>query len=260
MDTGLSSRQSDSWRERAVERSLRGARARAVNRSERFISAATELLSETGNLDFTVQELVERSGQSLRAFYQHFASKDELMLAVFEEVIRAYIDRLRVDVAAAGDPVEKLRVYVTSFYGAGQTSNPRASAALSRFSLMLTSAEPAELARVFEPQVGLLIEILDEGVRAGRMRTDVPVPALAMLMTQTLMSAVEMDILGAQLTGERVTTDALWAFCAGAALGPGVSIPSKAASRKAPAARRAGSPHPASLAKATPRRARRPTE
>ncbi len=76
------------WRERAVERSLRKARARAVTRSDRFIAAANALLQETGRTDFTVQEIVERSKMSLRSFYQHFASKDDLLLALFEELIR----------------------------------------------------------------------------------------------------------------------------------------------------------------------------
>src|SRR4051794_41643141 len=76
------------WRERAVERSLRNARAKAMSRSDRFIEVAMDLLNETGRTDFTVQELVERSKTSLRSFYQHFGSKDELLLALFEEVIR----------------------------------------------------------------------------------------------------------------------------------------------------------------------------
>src|SRR5580693_5669518 len=57
------------WRSRAVERSLRTARARAVTRSDRFIAAATQLLVETGRTDFTVQDIVERSQMSLRSFY-----------------------------------------------------------------------------------------------------------------------------------------------------------------------------------------------
>jgi AcrR family transcriptional regulator len=76
--------EAEGWRERAVERSLRSARERAVSRSERFITVATQFLYETGSLEFTVADLVERSGMSLRSFYQHFSGKDELLLAVFE--------------------------------------------------------------------------------------------------------------------------------------------------------------------------------
>ena len=203
------------WRDRAVERSLRRARERAVSRSERFIAVATELLYETGSLEFTVSDLVERSGMSLRSFYQHFASKDELLLAVFEEAIRAYVGALRRTVEATEDPLEKLKVYVTGFYGAGETGNRAASAALSRYLLGLTGSNPSDVARVLEPQVGLLREIIDAGVAAGRLRRDIPAPALTLLITHTLMSAVEMNVLGSRLTGDEVGAEDLWEFCAG---------------------------------------------
>ncbi|HMC40671.1 MAG TPA: TetR/AcrR family transcriptional regulator [Acidimicrobiales bacterium] len=205
--------ETDGWRERAVERSLRTARERAVSRSERFIQVATELLYETGSLDFTVQDLVERSQMSLRSFYQHFASKDELLLAVFEEAIRSYVGTLRVAIEAEPDPVAKLRIYVTSFYGAGESANRRASAALSRYLLMLTSDDPTELARVLAPQVALLAEIVDLGVAAGRLRRDISPSVLTILVTQTLMSAVEMNLLGTQLTGEPIRAEDVVAFC-----------------------------------------------
>lgn len=205
----------DGWRGRTLERSLRTARERAMSRSERFITVATELLYETGNLDFTVQDLVERSGLSLRSFYQQFASKDELLLAVLEEAIRSYVSNLRERVEAEADPVRRLEMYVTEFFDAGQKSNRRASAALSRYLLTLTGAEPAELARVLAPQVDLLSEIIAAGCRAGRFRTDLAVPVLTNLVTQTIMSAVEMDVLGSHLTGASYHADELWAFVAG---------------------------------------------
>lgn len=201
------------WRERAVERSLKTARARAVSRSERFIEVATGLLHETGSLDFTVQELVERSGMSLRSFYQHFASKDQLLLAVFEEAIRGFVGALREAVSAQADPMERLRIYVTTFYGAGESANRRASSALTRYLMVLTADDPSEMARVLEPQVTLLAEIIDAGVTAGAVRRDVPASALTILVTQTLMSAVETNVLGTQMTGEPVAADDLWSFC-----------------------------------------------
>src|SRR5579884_1815679 len=58
-----------------------------TTRGDRFIKTAVEILGETGRTDFTVQEVVARSKTSLRAFYQHFNSKDELLLALFERTI-----------------------------------------------------------------------------------------------------------------------------------------------------------------------------
>lgn len=216
MRSGVPADRSGGWREKAVERSLRSARERAVSRSERFIQVATELLYENGNLDFTVSELVERSKMSLRSFYQHFAGKEELLLAVFEEAIRGYVQVLRRTVEEAEDPLAKLRAYVTGFYGAGESGDRSTSAALSRYLLGLASSNPSQVARVLEPQIELLREIIDAGIAAGDLRTDIPAPALTLLVTHTLMSAVEMNVLGSRLAGDAVSAEALWRFCSGA--------------------------------------------
>ena len=57
--------------------------------------------AESGK-EFTVQEVVDRSGQSLRSFYQYFAGKHELLLALFDEAIRSTADRLEEQIAQAG--------------------------------------------------------------------------------------------------------------------------------------------------------------
>ena len=65
---------------------------KSLVRSSKFLAAAIELLNETGRVDFTVQNVVERSKLSLRAFYQHFGGKDELVLAIFEEVTGVFVE------------------------------------------------------------------------------------------------------------------------------------------------------------------------
>ena len=83
------------WRQRAVSRSLNAARSRAEKRAQRFLDAAFELMDEKGTTDFTIQEVIDRSKQSLRGFYQYFDGKDDLMLALFEETLRESIEDMR---------------------------------------------------------------------------------------------------------------------------------------------------------------------
>src|SRR5215813_8591835 len=83
------------WRQRAVSRSLSAARSRAEQRVQRFLDAALDLIDEKGTTDFTIQEVVDRSKQSLRGFYQYFDGKDELLLALFEETCRECIEDIR---------------------------------------------------------------------------------------------------------------------------------------------------------------------
>src|SRR3954453_17405200 len=91
------------WRERAVSRSVHGARSRAEQRVQRFLDAAFELIDEKGSTEFTIQEVVDRSKQSLRSFYEYFDGKDELLHALFEETIREADDDIRAAVDAESD-------------------------------------------------------------------------------------------------------------------------------------------------------------
>src|SRR5689334_17185687 len=97
-----------SWQERTIERRLSAARARALARSSRFLATALELVEESGRADFTIQTLIDRSNLSLRAFYQHFAGKEELLLALYENATSQFIEAIRHEVAAADGPMEQL--------------------------------------------------------------------------------------------------------------------------------------------------------
>src|SRR6476660_8489223 len=100
------------WRQRAVSRSLHAARSRAEVRVQRFLDAAFELMDEKGSTDFTIQEVIDRSKQSLRGFYQYFNGKDELLLALFEETLRESIDDLQAVTESETEPLARLRAFV----------------------------------------------------------------------------------------------------------------------------------------------------
>jgi AcrR family transcriptional regulator len=205
-----------SWRERAVERSLRTAREKAMSRSDRFIQVAMELLSETGRTDFTVQELVERSKTSLRSFYQHFGSKDELLLALFEEVIQISTDDWRRQVDSQPDAVAGLETLVVTMYGqAIDQTMGGVSRALTSYHLQLAESRPSDYARVLAPMRNLILELVEAGVKSGHVRDDIDAETLAMILMQTLVAAAHMHALGAYLTGDPLDAQRLWAFCLG---------------------------------------------
>jgi AcrR family transcriptional regulator len=210
-----------SWRDRAVERSLRSARAKAVSRSDRFIQAAIEILTETGRTDFTVQELIERSKTSLRSFYQHFSGKEELLLALFEEVIGTSVAEWREEIEPITDSLEALHLLVDRIHGhAGQQSDNRIQRALAVYHLQLAESRPMEYARVLAPLRELILELVQRGVAVdGRFRDDIGPEALAMIMMQTVVGAAHMHALGAEPSGLRLDTEQLWAFCASGLIG-----------------------------------------
>src|SRR5450432_1069799 len=100
------------WKQRAVERSTRAAKLRAEQRVQRFLDAAQAVITEKGTTDFTVQEVVDRSRQSLRSFYQHFDGKHELLLALFEDALRRATTQIAAAAEAQAAPIDALRTAV----------------------------------------------------------------------------------------------------------------------------------------------------
>jgi AcrR family transcriptional regulator len=200
------------WQERTVERSLKAARQRAISRGSMFIAAAVELLRTTGKPDFTVQEVVDRSGMSLRSFYHHFATKDDLLLALVEETVQRHIGSARKRVDAETDPVAKLKTLLTSMFGSQETDDP-ASRGLVLFQWHLADSRTDEFAASISPYVDILVEILESGVADGIFRTDIGVPVMASLVIHTLVSILDMRVLGVHLSDEAVTADDMVRWC-----------------------------------------------
>ena len=167
-----------SWREQAVARSLDSARLRAETRVQRFLDAAIELFNSGSGKDFTVQEVVDRSGQSLRSFYQYFGGKHELLLALFEESVRSTTDYLREQVSERRrSPRASPLLRRASTTGcAGRRRRVRSSMNgrapfMAEFAQQLLTDHPKEAARVFAPLVTLFEEVLEGAESAGVVRT-----------------------------------------------------------------------------------------
>jgi AcrR family transcriptional regulator len=183
------------WREQAVARSLDSARTRAETRVQRFLDAALELMNDSENgKEFTVQEVVERSGQSLRSFYQYFGGKHELLLALFEESVRSTADVLRERVAEETAPLDRLHRFVVEYYR--MCRPPRSSRSKSKlpmtqvmvdFAQQLMTAHPAEAARAYAPVVALFSEVLDDAAEAGVIREGLRHGPVAGIVLEAIM-------------------------------------------------------------------------
>ena len=93
-----------------------------------------------------MQEVVDRSKQSLRSFYQHFDGKHELLLALFEDAMSKSADELRALAAEESDPLERLRVVIQELF---DSSRPDLSGTqrplFSDFAMRLLVSHPAEM-------------------------------------------------------------------------------------------------------------------
>jgi AcrR family transcriptional regulator len=197
------------WQQRALDRSLVEARRRALDKSNGFVAAALELLDETGNLNFTVQDVVDRSKLSLRSFYQTFASKDDLLLALFEEQIEATAAWQRDKMEKEDDPVEQIRVFVTNLWAA--KLSPEVVRSLALYTMTLSSTRPEDFGRAMEPSLLVLQAAIERGIASGQVRDDIGSRRLAEILLHTGTAAVRGNVFH---TGEEGPED-MWAFCLG---------------------------------------------
>jgi AcrR family transcriptional regulator len=179
----------------------------------RFIKVAIAILGETGRTDFTVNEVVARARASLRAFYQHFATKDELLVALSGEVIARSTEAWRNEVAGM-DASDALRLLIDRV-GAQPSSDTQHSInrALSLYYEHLAQTRPREFALLLAPLHQLVKDILDRGVAQGVMSSGLDTEALASVVTQTIMGAARIHILSVELSRTPADNAVLHAFC-----------------------------------------------
>jgi AcrR family transcriptional regulator len=204
-----------SWQRDSVDRSLRNAIERARKRSNRFVDAAVELLSERDEGDFSIQDVVDRSSQSQRTFYTFFDGKDSLMLAVYETILRkTAMPMLRERCEGIDDPVLRLRALLDAL--SVITEMPaRLARGLSVLHLRLAETRPNDLSHALEPLHSFIVELLTAVASAGRLREDLGLNTQAALLQELLLASTHSRVLSG---GSPTSVDDLWAFCSAAIL------------------------------------------
>lgn len=155
------------WQRRVVGRSLRSAAERSVDRGLSLVNAAATVLERAGGEDITVQDVADEAGQSVRTLYQYFESKDDLLLAVFEEAMRTYARLVRDAVADLDEPLERLAGVVLAMVRMSERSGTGLARGLARLRLRLLEAAPERVGRAQLAMVTLMRETVDAASSAG---------------------------------------------------------------------------------------------
>lgn len=187
--------------------------ADAESRASRFMRSALAILGETGRTDFTVLEVVERSKTSLRAFYQHFATKDELLLALVAKIMAEATAHWRTEVEPL-DSAEALRVLIARISAPAESSTQDSiNRGLTYYNDHLLETRPKEFAKVLAPLHELVGDILRRGVADRTFRADLDVDTDATILMQILLGALRLRDLGAELNGIPIDSGHLYRFC-----------------------------------------------
>lgn len=202
------------WKQRAVERSIRTAKLRAEQRVQRFLDAAQAIITEKGSTDFTVQEVVDRSRQSLRSFYLQFDGKHELLLALFEDALVRTADQLHAAADAKADPLERLQVTVELLFELSRPDPAAQRPLFTDFAPQLLVSHPAQVKVAHAPLLALFTELMEQAKDADQLRSDANPRRTAAMVMQTVMFIAQSTGGTDEETVHPLTATEVWNFCA----------------------------------------------
>ncbi len=90
-------------------------RARYEARRSEVVATAAKLFAERGYDGTSISELTEATGLAAGGIYHYIEGKDDLLIAICDELLEPLLARAREIVAAEAPPVEQLRELVAAW-------------------------------------------------------------------------------------------------------------------------------------------------
>jgi AcrR family transcriptional regulator len=201
-----------SWKDRVVERSLGKATLRSLDRGQAFIGAALVLLDRSNGDGFKVEDVADEAGESVRCFYRHFASKDDLLLAVLEEAMERYAAAISAELEPFDEPLDRLAAALFGAVRLPHRNKPGVNVGLSRLHLKLAEVDPARVGAARGPVSSLMRSVVEEAASAGAVDSVDPEASAYMLMALTATHVLNQT-LGNEFGLRMPTDDEHVAFC-----------------------------------------------
>jgi AcrR family transcriptional regulator len=89
-----------------------------AHQRERLVEAMVQAVNERGVVATTISDLVARAGISRRTFYEHFANKEECLLATYDTVVESEVQRLLGLVNPDVEWLEQLEAIIRALFDA----------------------------------------------------------------------------------------------------------------------------------------------
>jgi AcrR family transcriptional regulator len=158
-----------------------------------LLAAARDLFAEKGFAGAGREEIVERAGVTRGAMYHHFASKEALFQAVYEEVEDEVLALIAEAAMGATEPLEQLRRGATAYLDVAANAEVRRICLLDAPSVLSTEVR-RELAE--RHGLGVIRHSLSECMASGSI-TEQPLEPLAHILLAALLEAATLVADGA---------------------------------------------------------------
>jgi AcrR family transcriptional regulator len=140
-----------------------------------IVDAALRVMRQNGYAAAQISDILGEAHLSTRAFYRHFQSKDDVLLALFRDNAESTSHQLSARVLAAGAPAAQLDAWVDEILSLGyDRRRARRAALFGSEAARRTAGYAEESRRAEEAFVEPLVEVLRAGRRSGDFPTAEP--------------------------------------------------------------------------------------
>lgn len=145
--------------------------AKPKNNHDSILNAALKTFVARGYHDTKVSEIAAHASVAEGTLYNYFASKEELLLALFDEKWGGILDDMRRKISRLDDPNDKLKVMFTTIVKLFKKDRELAEIFLIDVKQSSIFLNNYTVYRIVE-FIDMIEEILEEGKRKGIYRKD----------------------------------------------------------------------------------------
>ena len=169
-----------------------------AGRKAQIMTAALTLFAQKGFYQTGMNDIVAASGVSKGGVYWHFASKEQIIMAILAEVFEQDTAALLAIGDGEGTAVEKLRAILHHMAQTVLTQRPLLPILYEFYTLAPRHPAVGEaMVGYFEQYQALLAAVVEHGVGAGELATAEPTA-----VAQALIAQFEGQLLLAHLRGD----------------------------------------------------------
>src|SRR4051794_29683998 len=168
--------------------------ARGTTKRERILRAAIEVFAQNGYFNAKVSEIAKSAGVADGTIYLYFDGKEDLLITIFREHTRNYLQSLERDLSTISRPEERMRITIR--HHLETLGRDRALAIVSqvelrhslKFMSLLSQQEVAD-------SLGILRKIVEHGQNEGVFRRNIHAALVAKAVFGVLDEMVTSWIL-----------------------------------------------------------------
>ena len=174
---------------------------------EKIMSAAERLFAQKGYNGTSMNDIVEASGQSKGAIYNHFKSKERLFLSLLEKQTMLGLNQLKDSFASEDTAVEKLRK-VLDLTIVNSCDCPTEVGRM-QIEFMIAASRikslTSDMKNRYNTIHAFVRELIDEGINNGEFKSEVDSESLTSLLYATLEGlGLQYATLGIEFDSQRL--------------------------------------------------------